>query len=69
MNQNHNTRPAADKLLELVQSRLGMTEDAAREYLGALRKGFGGPAQVNGVDELHSMPDLIVARIKTKLQR
>lgn len=69
MNQNHIARPAVDELLELVQTRLGMTEDAAREYINALRPGFGASAQVNGVDELHSMPDLIVARLERMLQQ
>lgn len=69
MNQNHIARPAVDELLELVQTRLGMTEDAAREYIDALRARVGASAQVNGVDELHSMPDLIVARLERMLHQ
>ena len=71
MNRNHIARPAVDELLELVQTRMGMTEGAAREYIwqriAGPRPGFGAPAPVDAfeereirhaVDELHGLPAL-----------
>lgn len=71
MNRNLIARPAVDELLELVQTRLGMTENAAREYIWQRvtgpRAGLGALMQSGAIgerdirqaaDELHRMPAL-----------
>lgn len=71
MNRNLIARPSVDELLELVQTRLGMTENAAREYIWhrvtgpraglriPVQSGAFGERDIRQVaDELHSMPAL-----------